>query len=86
MSCCDVDVCVQSRKSSIIRESNQASAVLRRITHSNYVGKSSILLAGNGVRSSVACGFSPIKIHSDYQKSLISRINEDYVFFKKISL
>ena len=34
-----------------------------------------------------ACGFSPIKIHfSDYPKSLISRINEAYVFFNKISL
>ena len=34
-----------------------------------YVRKSSILLAGTGARkiSSVACGFSPIKIHfSDY--------------------
>ena len=42
-----------------------------------------------GVReiSYVACGFSPIKIHfSDYPKSLISRINEVYVSFNKISL
>ena len=32
--------------------------------------------------SYVSCGFSRIKIHfSDYQKSLISRINEVYVFF-----
>ena len=31
--------------------------------------------------ASVACGFSSIKIdHSDYPKSLISRINEVYVF------
>ena len=47
-----------------------------------YVSKSSILLARTGVWkiSSVACGFSPIKIdYSDYPKSLISRINE--VFF-----
>ena len=45
--------------------------------------KSSILLAGTGVWtiSSVACRFSCIKIHySDYPKSLISRINEVYVF------
>ena len=48
-----------------------------------YVRKSSILLAGTGVRkiSSVTYGFSPIKIH--YPKSLISRINEVYVFFNK---
>ena len=41
--------------------------------------KSSILLARTGVWkiSSVACGFSSIKIdYSDYPKSLISRINE----------
>ena len=47
-----------------------------------------VLLAGTGERkiSSVACGFSPIKIHfSDYPKSLISRINEVYVFFNKVS-
>ena len=42
------------------------------------------MLAGTGVRtiSSVACGFSPIKIdYSDYLKSSISRINEVYVVF-----
>ena len=47
--------------------------------------KSSILLAGTGVWkiSSVACMFSSIKIdYSDYPKSLISRINEVYVFFQ----
>ena len=52
-------------------------------------GKSSIVLVGTGVRkiSSVACGFSTIKIHfSDYLKSLISSINDVYVFFNKISL
>ena len=46
------------------------------------------LLAGTGVRkiSSVACGFSPIKIYiSDYPKSLISKVNEVYVLFNKIS-
>ena len=54
-----------------------------------YVPKSSNLLAGTGVQkiSSVACGFSSIKIdyfmYSDYPKSLISRINEDYVFFQQ---
>ena len=37
--------------------------------------------------SSVACRFSSIKIdYSDYPKSLISRINEDDVFFNKTSL
>ena len=47
-----------------------------------YVPKSSILLAGTGVWkiSSVACGFSSIKIdYSDYPKNLISRINEVYI-------
>ena len=42
-----------------------------------------VTLAGTGVckSSSVACGFSSIKIdYSDYPKSLISRINEVYVF------
>ena len=41
------------------------------------------LLAGTGVWKirSVACGFSSIKIdYSDYLRSLISRINEVYVF------
>ena len=38
-------------------------------------------------KRSVARGFSSIKIdYSDYPKSLISRINEVYVFFSKISL
>ena len=53
-----------------------------------YVRKSSILLVGTGVRkiSSVACGFSSIKTnYFDYPKGLISRINEVYVFFNKIS-
>ena len=40
--------------------------------------------------SSVACGFSSIKLdYSDYPKSLIGRINDVYVFvffFNKISL
>ena len=62
---------------------------IRSITHSTMYQKSSILLAGTGVWkiSSVACGFSSIKLdYYDYQKSLISRINEVYVFFNKISL
>ena len=48
--------------------------------------KKSSLLAGTCIRkiSSVACGFSPIKIHfSDCMKSLVSRIDELYVFFNK---
>ena len=45
--------------------------------------KSSILLAGTGVRkySTVARGYSPTKIHYfDYSKRLINRINEVYDF------
>ena len=56
---------------------------IRSITRSTMYQKGSILLAGTGVWkiSSVACGFSSIKIdYSDYPKSLISRINEVYVF------
>ena len=58
-----------------------------RLTLSTMYQKCSILLAGTGVwkLSSVACGFGSIKIdYSDYPKSLISRINEIYVFFDKI--
>ena len=55
-----------------------------------YVPKSSMLLGGEtGVWkiSSVACGFSSIKIdYSDYPKILISRIKEVYIFFNKTSL
>ena len=64
-------------------ESNQASDVRKAHYAQYYVGKSSILLARTGIGkiNSVACGFSPIKIHfSDYPKSKISRINEVYVF------
>ena len=53
------------------------------ITRSNMYPNKLHLLARTGVRkiSSVACGFSSIKIdYSDYPKSLISRINEVYVF------
>ena len=55
--------------------------------YSYYVPKSSILLSGTSIWTinSVACGFSSIKIdYSDYPKSLISGINEFYVFFNKI--
>ena len=63
---------------------------IRRIARSTMYEKAPFLLTGTGVRkiSSVACGFSPIKIDfSDYPKNsiLIDRINE-YVFFNKISL
>ena len=61
-----------------------ARVYVRSITHStSCVPKSSILLAGTGLWkiSSISCGFSSIKIDdSDYPKSLISRINEIYVF------
>ena len=45
------------------------------------------MLAGTDIRKiSSVCELSPIKIHfSGYLKSLISRINEAYVFFNKIS-
>ena len=78
-----------SRKSTTIRESNHGSGVYRRITRSTMYQKSSILLAGTGVWkiSSVACGLSSTIIdYSDHPKSLISRINEVYVVFNKISL
>ena len=79
-----------SGKSATIRESNHDSGVpyVRSLTRKTMYQKSSILLAGTGIWkiSSVACGFSSIKIdYSDYLKSLISRINEVYVFFNKIS-
>ena len=46
------------------------------------------MLAGTGVWkiSSVACGVSSKNRLLYYQESLISRINEVYVFFNKISL
>ena len=57
---------------------------VRHITRTNVVlWKSSILLAGTGVRkiNSVACGFSPIKpIFIITQKNVISRINEVMYF------
>ena len=59
----------KSGKLGTIRESNQASGVLKEHYALYYVQKSSILLAGTDVRkiSLVARGFSPIKIHfSDY--------------------
>ena len=60
-----------------------ARVYVRSITHSTMYQK-----AGTGVWkiSSVTCGFSSIKIdYSDYLKSLISGINDDYVFSIKYS-
>ena len=62
---------------------------LKNALHVVLCTKKLHFLARTGVRkiSSVACGFSPFKIHfSDYTERLISRINEVYVFFNKISL
>ena len=62
---------------------------VRSFTRSTmYKLESSILLVGTGVlkSSSVACGFSSIKIdYYDYPISLISRINDVYivVFFNR---
>ena len=75
-----------SGKSATNRESNHGSGVCKEHYALYYVPKHSILLAGTGVWkiSSVACGFSFIKIdHSDYPKSIISRINEVLFFEKK---
>ena len=60
---------------------------VRGIPRSTMYEKSSILLAGTGVRkiSTVACWVSPIKIHfSDYPKSLISRIKEVIILLNNI--
>ena len=73
------------RKARHNSKSSQASGIRKEHYALYYVRKSSILLSGTGVRkiSFVACGFSTVKIHfSDYLKSLISRINEVYVFFQ----
>ena len=73
-------------KSATIRESNHGSGVCKEHYAYNYVPKSSILLARTGVWkiSSVACGFSSIKIdYSNYPKSLISKINKCYNFSMK---
>ena len=78
-----------SGKSATIRESNHGSGVCKEHYTKYYVPKSSILLARTDIwkTSSVAYGFSSIKIdYSDYLKCLISRLNEVYVFFNKISL
>ena len=56
---------------------------LKNALHVVLCTKKLHFLARTGVRkiSSVACGFSPFKIHfSDYTERLISRINEVYVF------
>ena len=53
-----------------------ARVYVRSITHSTMYQKTGVWKI-----SSVACGFSSIKIdYSDYPKSLISSINEVYVF------
>ena len=75
--------CDHTGKSATNRESNHGSGVCKEHYAQYYVPKSSIVLAGTGVRTitSVACGFSSINInYSDYPKSLISRINEVYEF------
>ena len=62
-----------------------ARMYVRSNMHSIMYQKAPFLIAGSGVWkiSSVACGFSSIKIdYSNYPKSLISRINEVYVFNK----
>ena len=72
---------MQSGKSGTNRESNQASGV-RVVLH--VCTKKVNFVSRNRLRkiSSLACRFSPIKIHfSDYPKSLISRTNEVNVFF-----
>ena len=59
----------------------RARVYVRRITRSTMYQKAPFCLPGLAI-SSVACGFSSIKIdYSDYPKSLISRINEVYVHF-----
>ena len=68
----------QSGKSGTILESSQASGVRKAHYAWYYVRKSSILLAGTGIRkiSSVTSWFNPFKIHfSDCLKSFISKIN-----------
>ena len=59
-----------------------ARVYVRSITHSTMYQKLHFVSQNWHMEiSSVACGFSSIKIdYSDYSKSLISRINEDYVF------
>ena len=78
-----------SGKSATIRESNHGLGVCKEHYTKYYVPKCSILLAGTGVWkiSYVTSEFSFNNIdYSDYPKSLISRINEVYVFFNKISV
>ena len=63
---------LHSGKSATIRESNHGSGVSKEHYAKHYVPKCSILLAGTGIWkiSSVACGFSSMKIdYSDYPKS-----------------
>ena len=66
-----------------------ARVYVRSITRSTMYQKAPFCLAGTDILniSSKAFGFSFISIdYSDYPKSLISKINEVYVFFSKISL
>ena len=63
-----------------------ARVYVRSIMRSTMYQKAPFFFAGNGAVkiSSVACRFSLVKIdNSDYPKSLISRINKSYAFFKK---
>ena len=65
-----------------------ARVYVRSTRRSNRYQKALFLLAGTSVWkiSSVACGFISIKInYCDYPKSLISRINEVYVFYININ-
>ena len=83
-----VSVCVQmyqSGKSVTIRESNQASGVRVVLCTKklHFVGRN----WHKENKFCSICGFRPIKsILSDNPKSLISRINEVYACFNKISL
>ena len=63
-----------------------ARVYVRSITRSNMYQKAPFCLAGTDILniSSIAFGFSFIGIdYSDYPKSLISKINEVYVFSVK---
>ena len=70
-------------KAASIRESNQGLGVYKENFAKYHVPKRPILLAGTGVWKKRFCS---MWVYSDYPKSLISRINEVYVFFNKISL
>ena len=76
--------CSQSRP---LHSGVSVTIQIMKIKSITRVLKSYILLAGMGVWkiSSVAYGFSSQIDYSDDPRSLISRINEVYVFFNKIS-